>query len=507
MANDFYSVDGSPATGSSGSSAVIRSEFTRIQSSFDKMPSLTSTGGRLVRVNPGSTALEAMTLTAGAILYGGGNNEVVQGNNFVWNAANNSLEINGNVRANSYAASGGSLAVNPSTAYLEFSGNTTARIKSFGNSPANRGAFAVVLAGSDASNGMTPLVVDANGNTTLANLNATQVGVTNLNATGTARAVLLRAGNQLADAGIPLEIGKDSQFTSEGTGAIYVRSGTGAGNVGLLLGTDKANNTAYIQSTEPSTSYGSKTIFLNPNGGTVRVGILNVNGAASFTTIDATGSVTLNNLNATQVGVTNLNATTRVQTPQIDSVSGTLILKGAGTTALTLTNATANFAADVGVGGLSSGAYVNAVGNVSAGNVNVTGALRGTSAMLSPVNNSLGASITLNNTNFIDVTSVNQGANGTWLAQGVVTIGGGNSIATVTAKLWDGNTVMAASQFTHINSNGIAATATISLQGFITNPTGNIKISVKDNGPSNSTVFFNQSGTGRDTSLSAIRIG
>jgi hypothetical protein len=123
------------------------------------------------------------------------------------------------------------------------------------------------------------------------------------------------------------------------------------------------------------------------------------------------------------------------------------------------------------------------------------------------VNNSLGASITLNNTNFIDVTSVNQGANGTWLAQGVVTIGGGNSIATVTAKLWDGNTVMAASQFTHINSNGIAATATISLQGFITNPTGNIKISVKDNGPSNSTVFFNQSGTGRDTSLSAIRIG
>jgi hypothetical protein len=172
-----------------------------------------------------------------------------------------------------------------------------------------------------------------------------------------------------------------------------------------------------------------------------------------------------------------------------------------------LTNATANFAADVGVGGLSSGAYVNAVGNVSAGNVNVTGALRGTSAMLSPVNNSLGASITLNNTNFIDVTSVNQGANGTWLAQGVVTIGGGNSIATVTAKLWDGNTVMAASQFTHINSNGIAATATISLQGFITNPTGNIKISVKDNGPSNSTVFFNQSGTGRDTSLSAIRIG
>jgi hypothetical protein len=504
MSNDFYSPDGAPATGSSGSSAVIRSEFTRLQASFDKMPSLTSTGGRLVRVNPGSTALEAMTLTPGAILYGGGNNEVVQGNNLVWNATGNRLEITGNVSASASLSAAGAFSASAdggasNKTVVDFSAGNS-RFIAYGNSNANRGRMLFFVSGVGGNNALQAITVDESGNTTLNNLNATQVGVTNLNATGTARAVLLRAGNQLADAGIPLEIGKDSQFTSEGTGAIYVRSGTGAGNVGLLLGTDKANNTAYIQSTEPSTSYGSKTLFLNPNGGTVRVGILNVNGAASFTTIDATGSVTLNNLNATQVGVTNLNATTRVQTPQIDSVSGTLILKGAGTTALTLTNATANFAADVGVGGLSSGAYVNAVGNVSAGNVNVTGALRGTSAMLSPVNNSLAADVNVNNVSvFFDGPSVAQGNNGTWFVSGTLTthIGGASQY-----KLHDGTTVIASA-----DEDAPATTNSIkSLSGFITSPTGNLRMSMKSASVA-SQILWNASGLQKDSTITAIRIG
>lgn len=55
----------------------------------------------------------------------------------------------------------------------------------------------------------------------------------------------------------------------EGSSGIYVNTGLGAGNVGLLMGADSANNTAFIQSVEPTVSYSSKTLALNPNGGKV----------------------------------------------------------------------------------------------------------------------------------------------------------------------------------------------------------------------------------------------
>src|SRR5258706_12395794 len=62
MSGDWYTPSGSPATGSSGASAVIRSEFDALRAAFDKMPGLTGNGGLPAFVNAGGVALEAATI-------------------------------------------------------------------------------------------------------------------------------------------------------------------------------------------------------------------------------------------------------------------------------------------------------------------------------------------------------------------------------------------------------------------------------------------------------------
>ena len=61
--SDFYEVTGNPATGSAGSSSVIRSEFTAIETAMNKLPTITGNGGKTVRVNSGATALEVSKVT------------------------------------------------------------------------------------------------------------------------------------------------------------------------------------------------------------------------------------------------------------------------------------------------------------------------------------------------------------------------------------------------------------------------------------------------------------
>lgn len=63
MANSFFTASGNPATGSQGSSASMRAEFESIEDGFDKLPVMTSNGGKIVAVNSGGTALEAVTTT------------------------------------------------------------------------------------------------------------------------------------------------------------------------------------------------------------------------------------------------------------------------------------------------------------------------------------------------------------------------------------------------------------------------------------------------------------
>jgi hypothetical protein len=248
----------------------------------------------------------------------------------------------------------------------------------------------------------------------------------------------------------------------------------GAGNPTLSLTNDLSaleglNNNGIAVRTGDDT-WAARTIVGTAN----QVAVANGNGVAGNQTLSLP-----NVLNVVDLGITNLNAT------------GTLAVSGNAT--LNNLNATT-----FGAGNIS------ATGNVTGGNMNVTGALRGTATMLSPLNGALASIVSLNTANYTDVACVVQGTNGTWFAVGTVTFTGGNGLATIAAKLWDGNNTMAAGTFTN-STNG--SSGTISLQGFISNPTGNIKISVRDNGSTNSNVQFNQSGTGRDTTVTAIRIG
>ncbi len=64
MANDYYSGSGAPSTGSAGSSATIRAEFSSIKAGFDKMADLTGNGGLPVFVNSGATGQEAISASS-----------------------------------------------------------------------------------------------------------------------------------------------------------------------------------------------------------------------------------------------------------------------------------------------------------------------------------------------------------------------------------------------------------------------------------------------------------
>lgn len=62
MANDYYVKSGTPGQNAQGSSANMRAEFSAIEAAFDKMPDLTGSAGKYVRVNSGATGLEATSV-------------------------------------------------------------------------------------------------------------------------------------------------------------------------------------------------------------------------------------------------------------------------------------------------------------------------------------------------------------------------------------------------------------------------------------------------------------
>ena len=60
-ANPYYDSTGYPSTGAAGSSSSMRSELDLVEAGFNKLPTLSGNGGKLVGVNAGATALEAKT--------------------------------------------------------------------------------------------------------------------------------------------------------------------------------------------------------------------------------------------------------------------------------------------------------------------------------------------------------------------------------------------------------------------------------------------------------------
>jgi hypothetical protein len=63
MSNDFFNPTGAPSTRAAGVSATQRAEFNLIGVAFDKLPTLTANGSKIIAVNSGASALEAITTT------------------------------------------------------------------------------------------------------------------------------------------------------------------------------------------------------------------------------------------------------------------------------------------------------------------------------------------------------------------------------------------------------------------------------------------------------------
>ena len=123
---------------------------------------------------------------------------------------------------------------------------------------------------------------------------------------------------------------------------------------------------------------------------------------------------------------------------------------------------------------------------------------------LSPITNSLAADVNLNNTSaYFTGPSVAQGTSGTWFASGTVTVKDTAGAAIFLVKLWDGTSVIASATVT---TSAVNSRAVIALSGFITNPAGNIRISVKDVSSTSGLMEFNASAESKDCTLTAIRI-
>jgi hypothetical protein len=122
----------------------------------------------------------------------------------------------------------------------------------------------------------------------------------------------------------------------------------------------------------------------------------------------------------------------------------------------------------------------------------------------SPITNSLGADVALNNTAlYFDGPSIAQGTTGTWFVSGTVTVSRAGGISTCRAKLWDGTTVIASLSSDIVNS---ADYGMMTLSGYITNPVGNLRISVQDALRTDSKIIFNASGNSKDSTITAFRI-
>lgn len=122
-----------------------------------------------------------------------------------------------------------------------------------------------------------------------------------------------------------------------------------------------------------------------------------------------------------------------------------------------------------------------------------------------PITNSIAGDVSLTSTGaYFDGPSIAQGTSGTWYVSGSVSVldTGGN--ATFNAKLWDGTTVIASAR---ADSSGASRYFVISLSGQLSNPAGNLRISVQDTSGTTGAIKANGSGNSKDSTITAIRIG
>ena len=127
-----------------------------------------------------------------------------------------------------------------------------------------------------------------------------------------------------------------------------------------------------------------------------------------------------------------------------------------------------------------------------------------TTPNLTPIASSLSGDVALNNTgSYFTGPTIAQGSTGTWFASGSVTLHNTGAAANMNVKLWDGTTVIASAQVVTPFANYCVV---VSLSGYIATPAGNIRISVNDATSTAGVILYNQSGNGKDSTITAIRI-
>jgi hypothetical protein len=124
-------------------------------------------------------------------------------------------------------------------------------------------------------------------------------------------------------------------------------------------------------------------------------------------------------------------------------------------------------------------------------------------AAFAQATNSLAGDVAINNAgNYFDGPTLTLGT-GVWLVFGTVTVADTAATPTALIRLSDGTT-KACSTAQKIGASNIAYSASVS--GIVTNPAGDVRISVKT-GTATGSILFNSSGDSKDSTITAFRIG
>jgi len=264
------------------------------------------------------------------------------------------------------------------------------------------------------------------------------------------------------------------------------------------------NTSGEIYSTISASVFGAvTTVTLVNDAGVLDAGLTAVSyGLISYVNTSApvtvTGTITVTRVNtaiidsnaAVDISLRTNNGTEQVQINHVASANRSLVLSGSngGNPTIGVTGGSIGLTTDTVVGGIVT-----------------ANSLRGaSSAFMSPITNSLGADVALNNTaNYFDGPSVAQGTAGTWFVSGHVQCSDNTVAADFYVKLWDGTTLIASG---HILLPSAGNRLGIHLSGVITSPTGNLRISVRDPSSVSGFILYNQSGNAKDCTITAIRI-
>jgi hypothetical protein len=125
---------------------------------------------------------------------------------------------------------------------------------------------------------------------------------------------------------------------------------------------------------------------------------------------------------------------------------------------------------------------------------------------LTSLTNSLAADVALNNTGtYFTGPTIAQGAAGTWLAIGSVTLTDTAGIAGILLRLTDGTNIRDSGEIQTTNISGVGQQK-VTLSAVFPTPPGNIRLLAKDVSLATGKILFNSSGDSLDSTLTVIKI-